>query len=518
MICYANEGVDAAQYQRLLNEVDNFIGVGPDIAPCGWHPHWKDHCMLSDPVLLGLFTKEQVEYAKIDYGLSIKAFPPVIELDYWPSATRVVQTGYHATAVVSSASCYDYYALKSALFMSRLRYQLYIDHGKLMVADDRFVWMMHDFAISKKQFIQDDEDISRFIVPPSYLHKTIDGYHAFSDADIEEYNLQKRLVELKKLEESAIARLPVTTTAAQALTISRTMATDPLGRLVSGGIADSVYLATAGVSQGSVIDDIGHRITANSNPASLLNQSRVMAIDPGVRSRIDLPAGIENVLNQEQEIQRQVRMASTSISQSPTVYRRTEAQEATQRIEARSYDYWMQNYPKAELRNDDNQNVDPKLLNTVFLLSNCLIYEYAGKAVYGHKQTVGSLAMHGQPCLSPPLVNLRITPRQKPIPKLGFIGSNPWLSKVVGIIPFVGWIASTALSAASSQQQRNFAKSWQIPVDAFSPQYYPKAFWVILPLDKAQTVLKQPWYLPAMHADFDFQIKQQAMSIMGFAQ
>lgn len=499
-ICYHNESASLVDYQRLANEASAFVGSYGNFDRGSYLVELGNPGSIDDPVLVNTIIANAGGKVKVGTRFHLA------DIRLW----GVEQDGYYPAR--GTVTCYDFQSLKSGLFISKLRYQSHLDHGDALNADERWIWLLHDIAISRKQFIQDDQDVANNQVPPTIIYKTLDGYHAFSDADIQEYNLQKQIVELKKLEEAAIGRLPGGTTAAQALAISKTMATDPLGRLVAGDIASSAYLSLTGTSQGSVMDELAHRSAASS---PLVNQAR-FAIDPSIRARIDLPVGVDNVLSQQDELLRQSRLASTIAAQSPVNYRRTQISEEAQRITASNYDYWQNNYPKVELLPDDNQNVDPKLLTLPYVRTNCLSFVHGSTTVFGHISTVGNRVAYGTPCQSPPLVNMRITPRIKPKPKLGFFGSVPWLAKIAGIIPFVGWILSTAISSASTSQQKHFARSWQIPSDAFSPQYEPKAFWVILPLDKAQVAIKQPWYLPAMYADFEAKIKSEAMNVMGF--
>jgi hypothetical protein len=145
-------------------------------------------------------------------------------------------------------------------------------------------------------------------------------------------------------------------------------------------------------------------------------------------------------------------------------------------------DYWRRHHPAAHLNWEQNMHITSRLLR---------------------------IPWTGGPGELPPLVNLEILPRKKPLPKnaspdaiIGDIGTL-----ALSAIPVVGGVLAAVATAGIAYGQYQFAKDWakqmrRVPPDAFAPRYYPQAFTVPLPLDRAQFIAKNPWLAPAMVDQF----------------
>jgi len=410
-------------------------------------------------------------------------------------------------------------AINSAVLMGKLRRQSRRDQGlpPLSLCDEYLAFGV-DYNVSLQQFERDARDIAHGIVPAGPM-RSFDDQHPYSAFDIRQYNLSQELIALKKQEDASVARLGGTLTPAQALAASQTMATDPLTRKVTADIVAGVTLAQQGGSVGGALTDIAARLS----PGSALNQqiadSRLISIDPGVKARADLPSGINNVLSQEDELARQARLAATRYQTTDESYRAGETQEITQNIQANNYNYWRENYPTVDLRPEDNRLIDPRMLRTPYDSDKCFTFNYQGKVLYGHADSfkVSPLQIGASRCPGTPVVSIRVTPRQRPIPKLGFFAANRWIGSIVSVIPFVGQALSLIISQAAASQLKSFAARWRVIPDDFSPQYYPRAFYVILPLDKAQVAVVQPWYVPALNQQFQDDVNMKAINLLGFS-
>ncbi len=143
--------------------------------------------------------------------------------------------------------------------------------------------------------------------------------------------------------------------------------------------------------------------------------------------------------------------------------------------------YWKENYPTVELLKQFN----PQLTDAQF-----------------------NKSWKGIP--NAPLVNVRITQRLKPMPKLGFFAKyGQFIGLGLMLIPGAQGFAAVALTAASiintTQTQlavKRFKNSFEVPTSFFEPQYKPVPFFIVLPIDEAQAAVKQPWYVPMLSYKF----------------
>lgn len=147
-------------------------------------------------------------------------------------------------------------------------------------------------------------------------------------------------------------------------------------------------------------------------------------------------------------------------------------------------DYWKRKHPKAFLNWEQNQHLPSRTLRVPW-----------------NADTMGL----------PPLVNVEFIPRKKPLPEVGFLAENSWLatfgSLALSTIPVVGGVlaavAQVGATAHSLYEQREWAKKMkEFPPTAFAPQYFPEPFTVPMPLDRAQMVVDEPWFAPAMVDQF----------------
>lgn len=136
-------------------------------------------------------------------------------------------------------------------------------------------------------------------------------------------------------------------------------------------------------------------------------------------------------------------------------------------------DYWKKNTPTVELRPQDN----PQLPAGAFL------------ANWANQK-------------NPPLVNVRVTPKLKPMPTLGFWGKyGAIVGLVVSLIPGLGVIgiaASQVIKAQTKMSIQQFKNAWEVPTSYFEPSYKPEPFFIVLNLAQAQAAIKQPWYVPML--------------------
>jgi len=147
-------------------------------------------------------------------------------------------------------------------------------------------------------------------------------------------------------------------------------------------------------------------------------------------------------------------------------------------------EYWKRNFPGAFLNLDQNRHLEARVLRTPWDA------EKMGLA---------------------PLVNVEIIPKNKPLPKPGFLAKNSWVGSIAsaaaGTIPVVGAYAAVVVAAGFVVATAVEMKKWSdamsaIPPEVFSPQYYPKPFTVPLPLDRAQKLVRQPWLASLMVQQF----------------
>jgi hypothetical protein len=107
----------------------------------------------------------------------------------------------------------------------------------------------------------------------------------------------------------------------------------------------------------------------------------------------------------------------------------------------------------------------------------------------------------------PPLVRLRVVQRIKPMPKKGFLSSifGQIIGIVISFIPVIGQIASLAWQAAQIGDKRSYVNAFQIPVSVYEPQYQPMPFYVMVPLDLAQAIVRENWFLPTTIEHYQMQ-------------
>jgi len=181
----------------------------------------------------------------------------------------------------------------------------------------------------------------------------------------------------------------------------------------------------------------------------------------------------------------------------PILYRAQQQAEAADASHSADIAFWRNVYPSVELRATDNVGVDFRLLTMPWSVN------------YGN----------------PPLVFVMVTPRKKDLPKTtGLLQTVGMFAPILSIIPVVGTVLSIALTVASSvdhaERIKNFiGAATSVTASEFEPQFYPRPFPVLLPLDEAQVAVEQPWMLPALWHDFKKRIleaqKRMAQQLAG---
>jgi hypothetical protein len=402
--------------------------------------------------------------------------------------------------------------------------------------------------------------------------KSAEGIPVYTPDMIRTYDLGERLRdenrsidELRNVEAQALMTLAQYGgyTSSQILAISRRTATDPIGtRLLetfvgevvasqdpslapltdaptvgqqTGGSAPGVITPTAGSAL--VIDAIGSRLLDQAGmptPSTQVTRAQVLPIDSIVRVREDLPAGAQynNVLTQAEEAARVAESATRELPYfDPNLYRLSEIARTRRDRHFANLILWRAIYPKVEILASENPNFDPKLLantwdgNAFGVVSN-------GQNVFGYgtREQVSQIPATYRPrmLIDPPLVLVTITPRAKPIPELGFVGTNKWLGAILSVIPVVGTYLSLAWGAAQLIAQMEYANEvndiitnirshasdvevskWAMPSSAFEPQYMPQPFPIVLPLDAAQFAVREPWYAPSLNEWFTLEANKR---------
>lgn len=414
--------------------------------------------------------------------------------------------------------CYAVMAHNSALYIGKLRAAKLRNTGQPpLTPQDQYAFYIMDYPTSFYSFKKDDED-EEANVELTQPFITPDGYHPYSPDQITQAQLESNLAAVQQTEQASLqAAIDAgKLNATQALAVSQAMPTDPLGKSITQALTTEIVASGAGISQGGTLDNLASRVLAG--PTDAAKAAALLPVDPNVKARADMPTGLDNVLTQSDQAKAVAQLGNQIYQQTADSYRTSELPVIEQTRQVNDYNYWTANYPTVEMKPEDNPNTDPNLLKLPYN-GDCWSFSYKGNVVYGRSTSLpfNPAARGGTKCTGAPLTLIRVTPRQKPIPKLGWLASNPWLSTVVSVIPIVGQYVGIILKIASASQIKNYAMAWQTPVDAFQPQYYPQAFFVILPLDRAQVAVSQPWFVPYLHKQFQSQIQQASLNVMGFA-
>lgn len=329
------------------------------------------------------------------------------------------------------------------------------------------------YQVSKKQFADDDVKL-RAGKPPQIIFSE-DGIPTFSPQRLYERNLHRGLLRELTTEERELAEIVAyygtTKTAAQ---ISAVMPLDPLHRKIVQDLIDR-ELADSPIRPVSPLPPAG-TVTGIAPAPSPGRTNTFILRDPS------LPAVASNMLGTQEMIDRERRQWESIISGAPEYYRDDEAEVAEWQAELRDYFYWKANYPTCRLWASQNPGIQPP-----------------------------SVLADPWPGGDSPLVLVEITPRTRPKPELGFLAKNPWLGAVASLIPFVGGIIGAGLSYAANDQLKKWAGSWKPNASEFAPQFDPRPFQVPMPLDRAQIMVREPWYAPAMVDQFAEEIRTNTL-------
>jgi len=309
--------------------------------------------------------------------------------------------------------------------------------------------------------------------------KTLDGIVPYVGSRFRAYQLGMDWRALAQQEKAATDLLLETQTPAVAAAISSQSITNPLGTALLNRIVTGIAVQQ---TPGAQINQApsGPSTLAPSPINSLLNG---IGVDPNsialptlqARADVSLPTGIStgNKLTQQQTAAQEFNLALGATSQESYS---SSAQEAVNALAAQADNlaYWKSNYPNVQILPEQNPQIDRKWLYETW------------------PDSMGPS----------PLVNVQITPRQKPLPTKGFLASNSWLSAIVSVVPVVGVVLSVAVAEASAAQMKSYQNAFQAESDNYKPQYYPKPFNIILPLNDAKLIQNQPWYAENVATNF----------------
>lgn len=328
-----------------------------------------------------------------------------------------------------------------------------------------------DLETTKAQIRQDA--INSAAGKPFEPLKTLDEIVPYTGMRLEADELKRSLGYLQDQEEAAVNELLRTKTATEAALIAGETVTDPLGRALVEKLVGQA--ATTAEKGGLAISPF----TINPTAALLagigvdLAKTTQLDIDPNVKREANLPVMGGNVLTQQQEAQRQLDIAAQATALATYSGAQQEAENAAVH-QAADLNYWKANYPTVTIRPEDNPQLPRQMLYAEWPMNKP----------------------------GAPLVNVEVTPRAKPMPEMGFLAKNPWVGAVASIIPVVGQVAAIGITIGSQLQAKDYQNSFNVEADQFKPQYQPKPFYVVLPLDQAQLAVKQPWYIEPLVMNF----------------
>jgi hypothetical protein len=375
---------------------------------------------------------------------------------------------------------YSFAAMRSAWAMLEEHDQRILDSNQIPAADGRGALWLDYYNVSRQQFRDDAKRLAAG--QPPELTFSADGIAPYGPERLADIALAKSLGRLKTADQLALDEIiRVYGPGRTAANISAKLATNPYAARFVQAYLDA-QLPAANV-QIQIAEDDGGVVVTSAPPAAIGDISQGVKRDPS------LPASSSNTQTYDEAIARAARQASQVVALYPEEYLKDDAAAAKQQAELRDFFYWKANFPTVQILAEYNPAFNAGELNTP--------WDYArGNA---------------------PLVNVTFTPRIKPPPEKSFLAKNPLLSQVLGIvalaIPAVGPVISAGISYETNRELRTWAQSWQPNSDEFAPQYAPpnghggEPFNVPMPLDRAQIMLREPWYGPAMVDQFAEEIR-----------
>lgn len=317
------------------------------------------------------------------------------------------------------------------------------------------IWYMRDLAKSYVQFVADDA--AEVFGKPLFEVWGIDDIVPYSPDRLAQIKVEQAIITQKNLDDQTIQALANAGADPSLIRdVSRATATDPVVRAVGNQIVDVA---------------IPHQDVP----------------DLGLRGDLSLPVMPGNEMTPEQTIQTIKDYVAGRIFDLPENYRPAVQSAIKELAQSRDYYYWKSIYPTVEFIASDNPRISATMWATPWPTNSRTL---------------------------PPLVLVKVTPRQKPIPEPGFLAKyGSWIGLALSVIPIAGWAAGAtlaigtrivltgiqfALTAATSADLQSYVKAWTRPLSAFEPQYFPHPFDCVLPLNQAQIAVQQPWYCPML--------------------
>lgn len=353
-----------------------------------------------------------------------------------------------------------------------------IERGKL--------WC-HYFRVSRYQFSDDAKRLSEG--EPLRVWHSFDGIAPFGPEKLKQLEFQELMKRQIKRDEQIIEELIAAgRTARELVELSRLTATDPVSKVYIEQKVDELIpkQPVATKSRGDIEANVRHLTGAPT-------QTLVGANDPSlvILKNPSLPPTPDNILSPEELQERELRIAENIVDDAAEYYRE-EIQRASEPEKWRAdYEYWRIHYPTVRINPDQNPHVEPRLLRNPWNPDRGIA----------------------------PLVNVEFYPRKKKKPKKGvFMKLADFLGPAAGIIlapiPVVGPALAIGASVAIGQATIKDMKDWaeeigEFPPSAFAPQFEPEPFTVPLPLDRAQILLKEPWFSAQMVNQFVQETKDQ---------
>ncbi len=373
-------------------------------------------------------------------------------------------------------------AMRSAWAMLEEHDQRILDASLIPSNVGRGALWLEYFNVSRQQFRDDAARLAANPPQAPELTFSADGIAPYPPERLALGVLSKLLNKLRSADQLALDEIirvyGATRTAAD---IADKLPTSPFGaRLLQ--LYLQAQLPAVEIQIRTATDDGGVVVT-RAPAAGVGDISQGVKIDPS------LPGSPSNTQTYDQSVARAARQATQVVGTYPEEYKKDEFADAQQSAQLRDFFYWKQNYPTIQLLAEYNPALRPEELNTP--------WDYArGNA---------------------PLVNVTFTPRVKPPPTLSWLAAHPLWSQAFSLvayaIPTVGPIISAGISYETNRELRTWAASWVPNSDEFAPQYAPPhgagglPFNVPIPLDRAQIMVREPWYGPAMVDQFAEEVR-----------
>ncbi len=370
---------------------------------------------------------------------------------------------------------FDKLAKASADVMLEEHNQRTLDAGKIPEDDPYNRWWKEYYKLSRDQFTYDFADIT--YGRPAGTNTcggrcvSSDGIPTYNPDQIADREFSKQLASEAEREqrvlEELVAKYGFSRTPIEA---SRTLPLDPATSRIVQAQIDQVIPPEPVKTDLSTLPPA---VEVTSGPAP---QQQLGEIDKAILKDPSLPPVPSNILTPAEMAAREARIAGRIVESAPEYQTSAEVEQAAK---LRDFFYWKANYPAVRLRPEQNPGLRPDELTT----------PWPGPGLA-------------------PLVNVEITPQQRKLPEKGFLEENiSWLGPLTLAIPFVGPVVSAGLSYAANVELKKWAQAWTPNASAFAPQFYPQPFQVPMPLDRAQIMVAQPWYAPAMVDQFAAEVR-----------